>query len=122
MPAMLPVSVAELASIRADAAAAVCTLPCTIERWNKATQTWPTVSQPGLLVGMTEPTAGQLQNYEYMIGDLAAWHIHFPYGTDVRDLDRLVITEDSGITTTLAVNKVLQPRSYTALISVLATE
>lgn len=118
---------AELASIRADVAALACDLTCQIQRSSvtypqagNAVIAWNTAST--VTAGMSEPTAGQLTNYEYMIGDLATWHIRFPYGTDVRELDRLVITENSGTTRTLSVVKFLQPRSYTGLISVLATE
>jgi hypothetical protein len=125
---MVPVGVAELASIQAEVAAAACDLPCQIERsvitpgapGAPTTVTWPV--QSTVKCGMTEPSAGQMTNYEYMIGSLAAWHIRFPVGTDVRELDRLVITEASGLVRTLSVVKLLQPRSYTALISVLATE
>jgi hypothetical protein len=123
-------SASELAQLQKDVAAVACDLPCQIQRSNitygapgtPAVIAWPTVSQPGLLCGMTEPSAGQLTNYEYMIGSLAAWHIRFPVGTDVRELDRLVITENSGLQRTLSVVKLLQPRSYSTLISVLATE
>src|SRR5258708_4245780 len=111
---------AELAQLQADFAAAVCDLSCQIQRWNISTKTWPT--QATVNCGMSEPTAGQLTNYEYMIGDLATWHNRFPFGTDVRELDRLVISLANGATKTLSVVKLLQPRSYTALISVLATE
>src|SRR5258708_3247686 len=121
---------AEMALIQQDVAAAACDLPCQIQRsvttsgapGAPTVVTWPTVSAPGLLAGMKEPSAGQLTNYEYMIGDMATWHIQFPNGTDVRELDRLVITEASGIPRTLSVVKLLQPRSYSALVSVLATE
>ena len=121
---------AEMALIQQDVAAVACDLPCQIQRsvttpgapGAPTVVTWPVVSQPGLLAGMKEPTAGQLTNYEYMIGDMATWHIQFPTGTDVRELDRLVITEASGIPRTLSVVKLLQPRSYSALVSVLATE
>ena len=118
---MTPVSAAELAAIRTEAATAVCDLPCTIKRWDIPTKTRLVVSPTGLLAGMKEPTAGQLTNYEYMIGDLATWHIQFPFGTDVKEQDELLITEGR-LTRTLFVSKYLQPRSYSALESVLATE
>ena len=116
----------EMASIRADTSALACDLSCQIQRSTTSlgpggyTITYPVVAT--ITCGMSEPTAGQLTNYEYMIGDLAAWHVRFPFGTDVRELDRLVITQNNGATRTLSVVKFLQPRSYTALISVLATE
>lgn len=120
---------AELALLRSDFAAAVCDLPCQIERASitypvpgNAVTTWPVISAPTLLCGMTEPSAGQLTNYDYMIGDEATWHIRFPFGTDVKELDRLLITDKDGTVITLSVKKKLKPRSYAALVSALATE
>jgi hypothetical protein len=119
---------AELAQIQADAASAACDLPCVIERAQNTlgaggyTTAWNVVSPPGLKAGMTEPSGGQLANYEYMVGDLAIWHICFPFGTDVQELDRLVITGKDGTVQTLSVIKRLTPRSYAALTSVLAAE
>lgn len=118
----------ELAQIQADAAAVACDLPCLIERSQNTlgaggyTTAWTVVSPTGLKVGMTEPTGGQLANYEYMVGDLATWHIHAPFGTDVQELDRLVITGKDGTVQTLSVVKRLTPKSYPALTSVLAAE
>jgi hypothetical protein len=134
MPTMPAISDAEMASIQADVVAAACDLSCQIERASIAyspgpsgtatssVTTWPVISPPGLLAAMTEPTAGQLQNYEYMIGDQAAWHIRFPVGTDVVERDRLLITDKTGYIRTLSVSKVLKPRSYAVLLSVLAIE
>src|SRR5260370_35399671 len=95
---------AEIALIQQGVAAVACDLPCQIQRsvttpgapCAPTVVTWPVVSQPGLLAGMKEPTAGQLTNYEYMIGDMATWHIKFPTGTDGRELDRFAIQEASG--------------------------
>lgn len=120
MPGMLPDY--ELAQIQADAAAAACDLPCQIERasptWNAsggADLTWQVIAS--VLVGMAEPTASQLENYGYLIGTLAAWQIRLPFGTNVLEQDRLIINGE-----TLLVHKVMQPRSYTALLTVLAAE
>lgn len=115
---------AELAQIQADVAAVACDQPCQIERSSVtygaggATVTWPVVSPPGLLAGMSEPQAGgALGTQEYHLGDKAVWKVRFPVGTDVRELDRLVIAGR-----TLSVAKLLTPHSYAALTSVLATE
>lgn len=119
---------AELAQIQADAAAAACDLPCQIQRSQSTsgaggyTTAWPVVSPVGLRVGMTEPGAGTLANYEYMVGDQATWHVRFPFGTDVQELDRLLVTGKDGSVRTLSVVKKLAPKSYPALTSVLATE
>lgn len=121
---MLPVSAAELASIQADAAAAACDQACTIKRLVRtpeaqggATTTLTTVSPNGLLAGMAEPTAGQLTNYGYLIGSLAAWQVKFPVSTSVQEQDQLFIAGQQ-----LNVVKILSPRSYPGLLTVLATE
>ncbi len=118
---MNPVSSAELARIQADAAA-ILDLPCTVQRSNRtpepeggASVTWATVATCN--AGMKEPTGGQLQNYGYLIGTKAAWQVKLPIGTDVLEQDHLLISGE-----TLEVAKVLTPRSYAALITVLATE
>lgn len=119
---MLPVSAAELASIQADAAAAACDQSCTIKRnvrtpepGGGATTTLTTIATVN--AGMAEPTAGQLTNYGYLIGSLAAWQVKFPVGTNVQEQDQLVIAGQQ-----LNVVKILAPRSYPALLTVLATE
>ena len=114
--------------MRTDVAAVACDLPVQIERSSVsygaggATVTWPVISAVGLTCGMSEPTAGQLTNYEYMIGDQATWHIRFPWGTDVKEQDRLLVTDKDNVVITLSIVKKLKPRSYAALVSVLATE
>lgn len=120
---MLPVSATELAQIQTDAAA-LLDKSCVIQRATRtpepqggATLVWNTISLPGLLVGMSQPTAGQLQNFGYLVGSLAAWQVKLPLGTDVLEQDHLLIAGD-----TLEVVKDLTPRSYAALITVLATE
>ena len=127
---MLPVSVAELASIQADAVAAVCDKTCQIYR--DLTPTTPdkyggSTSSPTntanytlmhtTVAGMAQPTAGELQNYDYIIGDKAAWTVHLPVGTDVLERDHLVIEGQ-----TLEVHILLTPQSYPALLSVLTAE
>lgn len=120
---MLAISAAELASMRADAAEAACDQVCSIDRSTRtpdltsggATLTWPTIET--VMAGMTEPTASQLTNYGYLVGSKAAWQVRFPVGTSVLENDRLIINGE-----TLEVAKVMQPRSYTALVTVLAVE
>ena len=128
---MLPVSAAELASIQADAVAAVCDKTCQI--WRDLTPTTPdkygsstssptntanyTLIHTNVPVGMSQPTAGELQNYDYEIGDKAAWTVHSPVGTDVLERDHLVIEGQ-----TLEVHILLTPQSYPALLSVLTAE
>jgi hypothetical protein len=124
MIAMNPITACELALMRADVTNAVCDQSCVIQRASRtinaqggASVTWSTISPDGLLVGMAEPTAGQLQNYGYLVASLAAWRVQFSYGTDVMHGDRLLI---NGQTLTVQVD--LSPQSYNTLTTVLATE
>lgn len=128
MPNMNMVSTAELTQMQADAARGACDQSCTVKRATLSTlasggqsETWNTVLQNGLntvLVGMAEPTAGQLQNYGYLIGSLAAWQVKFPVaGTNVQERDQLFVAGQ-----VLNVAKDLTPRSYPTLITVLAVE
>lgn len=126
MPTMNPVSARELQQIQADAAAAACSLPCTIQRkavtsdgMGQATETWSTITT--VTVGMAQPTANQLQNFDYLIGALATWQVKLPYGTNVKAQDHLLITGQF-TQQTLVVQVVLEPRSYAALLTVIASE
>lgn len=117
-------SAAELARIQADAQAAACDQACAIYRATSPTTdaySSPTNVMYQLIettvAGVAEPTANQLQNYDFMIGSLAAWHVKLPVGTGVLPHDHLVIGGQ-----TLEVQVVLTPRSYPALESVLASE
>jgi hypothetical protein len=119
---MNPVSTAELTAIQAEAANAACDLSCAIQRTTRtrgpqggATPTFSTLYTVN--AGMSEPTAGQLANYDFMIGDLATWQVKFAVGTDVKEQDRLVIAGQ-----TLTVKKILAPRSYPTLLTCLASE
>lgn len=118
---MNPVSAAEMASIRADAASTLA-LSCVIQRATKVrnqdgfeTETWGTVAT--VMAGMKEPTAGQLQLYADAIGTLAIWAVNTPYGTDVRKFDHLMIGAY-----TLTVQIVLTPQGYDALTTALVSE
>ena len=115
-------SAAELAQIQKDAVAAACDQACAIRRKTTSkdahgseNENWNTISTT--VAGLAEPSGGQLANYEYIIGDLATWQCKLPVGTDVRAQDHLVIGAQ-----TLVVQIVLAPRSYQALITVLASE
>ena len=68
---------------------------------------------------LAQPTSGQMQNYDYLIGNLATWQVRLPYGTDVQRDDQLVI---SGAGLTLRVQAVLGPHSYPVCVHVLASE
>lgn len=118
---MNSISPAELASIQADLAA-ILDKSCTIKRKTRTadglgsfTESWATIAT--VMVGMAQPTAGQLANYDYLIGSLASWQVKFPVGTDVQHQDRLLIGSD-----TLEVQVNLGLRSYPGLLTVLASE
>ncbi len=122
MPAMNPIATAELTSLRAEIAAAACDTSCTIKRQTTTADglgsgsgTYTTVSTVN--VGLKPPNATQLQAYDYMIGASKAWMVKFPYGTDVREQDHLVIGSD-----TLVVQSDVSLSSYSALTMMLAVE
>jgi len=124
MPNMMPVSPYELASMQADAVAAVCDKPCAIMRkvapgrdiYGHQTQSsYQQIAET--MCGVAEPTATHLQNYDYVIGSLAAWQVKLPVGTDIAHQDRIVVEGQ-----TLEVHVLLNPRSYAGLLTVLAAE
>jgi hypothetical protein len=122
------ITAAELAQIQRDVAAIALSLPCLIKRktttkdqFLTATDSWLTISPVGLLCGLTEPSAGQLANYDFLIGSLAAWQVKLPYGTDVQHQDQILVTGEF-TQQTLTVQVVLEPRSYATLLTVLASE
>lgn len=116
----------ELAQIQHDVAVIACSFPCTIQRrtivkdvYGSESETWNTVEDT--VCGMSEPSAGQLQNYDFLIGSLAAWQLKLPYGTDVEHYDRILVTGQF-LQQTLTVQVILEPRSYASLLTVLASE
>lgn len=127
---MNPISASELTSIQTDMAA-LLDLPCLVERktttpdpvgsgsftWRTIYTAWSINNPTGLLAGMAQPNGGQLANYGYLIGSLASWQIKFPVGLTILPQDRLTINGQE-----LTVQIILQPRSYQALLTVLATE
>jgi hypothetical protein len=119
---VLPVSAQELANIQSDVATAVCDQTCIIQRKTTAkdglgseTETWNTIATT--VAGMVQPTGGELQNYAYIIGDKAAWKVHMPVNTNITHQDHLVIAGQ-----TMVVQVLLEPHSYAAMFSVIATE
>lgn len=119
----MSIPAAELAKIQADLVAQACDKVCVIQRGTTATDTFGNPVEGGYatvhttVAGMRQPTAGQLQNYDYRIGSLAAWLVLLPYGTDVLVNDWLIIE-----TQTLYVHVLLNPHSIPGLSCVLAAE
>jgi hypothetical protein len=66
---------------------------------------------------LSQPTGTQLQNYDYLIGALAAWQVRVPVGTSVQATDQLHVGGQ-----VLEVQIVLQPQTYQGAIRLLATE
>ena len=119
---MNSISSAELAQIQSDAAFAALDKPCVIARKTMTRDTVGTESEVYAVnsvtkCGVSEPTAGQLQNYGYVIGSLKAWQVRFPVNTSVQEQDHIIIGSD-----TLEVQVLMSPRSYMALQIVLASE
>lgn len=130
---MLPISADELALIQGDAVAATCDKACVITRTPLNTpDAYGSPSKPSsgystvetTVAGLSEPSAGQLQNYDFVIGSLAAWQVKLPINnpttglpTNVQHQDHLLIDGQ-----TLEVHVILDPRSYASLLTVLAAE
>lgn len=119
---MLPISAAELAQIQSDVAAAALDKTCQILRPTNTPNsrgvppgTFTTIAT--VACGMRQPTGTHLQNFDYLIGGLATYQVQFPVGTDVKAQDHLVIDGQE-----LTVQIVLNPQSYPALLTVLASE
>src|SRR6266567_3072801 len=98
-------------------------LDCTIQRRPQAsdaygspgTGTYSTIAT--CKAGMKQPSATLLENYAYLIAAKSTWHVRLPIGQDVQHQDLLLIGADK-----LEVQVVLQPRSYAATTSLLASE
>lgn len=121
---MLAVSASELASIQADVVSAVCDKTCFIYKiTGEASDGYGTqhptyASTPIVTVaGLSEPSGTQLQNFDYLLASLKVWQVKLPVGTNVDQHDHLVI---DGVT--LNAEVLLEPRSYQALLIVLASE
>lgn len=79
------------------------------------TETWTTLASAAPC-GLSEPSAGKLQQYAALIGSAQAWQVSFLYTTDVARNDRLTI---GGQIMRVQVNMTLG--SYSTLTQVLAT-
>lgn len=66
---------------------------------------------------VNQPSAQLLQNYDYVIGDVSAWVVRLPVGTNVKESDLLTIGGQK-----LKVQVLLAPRSYPVALRVLAAE
>lgn len=119
---MLPIGPDELLAIQSDAVDATCDKTCKIYRKTRtsdgmgsSTETWALIETT--VAGLGEPTANELQNYDFEIGDKETAKVRLPIGTDAIAQDHLVIDGQ-----TLEINILLNPKSYEIFHSVLATE
>lgn len=113
---------AELAQIQADVVAIACDKKCQHYRKTRSadgmggyTETYSLLETT--VAGMTQPSAGELANYSYIIGDKAAWTVRLPMSINAIEQDRLVIEGN-----TLEVHVLLNPKSYEVFHSVIAVE
>lgn len=111
----------EIAQIQADAAA-LLDKSCSIQRKTRTadgagsfTEVYATLDTVN--AGLSQPTQQLLQNYDFLVGSLSTWLLRFPVGTDVQHQDHAII--DGQV---LEIHVVLTPRSYQALLTVLAAE
>ncbi len=121
---MRAISAAEMTAIRTEALA-ILSIDCAIQRkttakdaWGSETETFATVVsvKVGIQVIMRH-TPGDLLAYADLIGARTAWRVNFPYSTDVRLQDHLVVGTD-----TMVVQAILNQQSYSSLTTVLAGE
>lgn len=128
---MLAVSQAELAAIQQEAVSAACDKTAAIYRdltegtpdaygsssSSKSDTSAYTLMYSGVPAGMSEPTGGELQNFDFTIGDKIAWKLHMPVGTGLQERDHVVIESQ-----VLEVHVILTPRSYPALLAAICAE
>ena len=118
---MNPVSASELASIQNDLNA-LLDKDCTIKAPSTTNDAWGSQAEDYTVVGtckvlVSQPSGSLLANYEFIVGDLNTWMVKAPVGTNIREQYHLVIDGQ-----TLVVQVVLQPKSYTGLLTILAAE
>lgn len=116
------VSAQELAQIQADTVAAVCDKTCVTQRPTKAkdgllSETDDFITVETTVIGLSEPTGSQLQNFDYKIGSLKAFQGKMPVNANVQEQDHLLVNGQE-----LIVQALLTPRSYASLLTVLITE
>jgi hypothetical protein len=119
---VLPVSAAELASIRADLTAAVCDTPCVQKRATKTPDAYGTSTESlstiaTFNIGLEKPSGGLLTEFADLIASQRTWLTHCPYGQDVRQKDQLIVSGK-----TLIVQELLDLQSMAGLHDVLVTE
>ena len=119
---MLPIGANELASIQNDAVAVACDKVCEIYRKTRTPDGMGSYTEEYALIettvaGLGEPTANELQNYDFEIGDKETAKIRLPIGVDATHQDHLVIEGQI-----FEVHILLNPKSYEIFHSVLATE
>ncbi len=98
-------------------------LDCTIQRrpqssdayGSPGTGTYSTIAT--CKAGMKQPNATLLQNYAYLIAAKSTWQVRLPEGQDVQHQDLLLIGTDK-----LEVQVILQPRSFSLAVNLLASE
>ena len=118
---MNAISCSELESIQNDAVKAVCDKTCVTQRPTKAkdgllseTDDFETVETT--VIGLSEPTGSQLQNFDYRIGSMKAFQGKMPVNANVAEQDHLLVDGQE-----LIVQVILTPRSFAALKTVLVT-
>lgn len=116
-----PISAGELAQLQADMNSL---MEQSIAIWRRSISQGPTgnviesYALNSTVKGtLSQPTAGMLANYDYLVGSLAAWAVRVPVGTSIQATDHLIVSGQ-----TLEVQIVLAPQSYQGAIRVLATE
>ena len=112
-----------LALIQRDAVAAACDTSADIypkvttkDAYATGVDTWPTRSAT-VPAGLRQPSATELQNFDFLIGSKVAWTVLMPVGTVVHPQDHLVIEGQ-----TLEVHVPLTPTSYPALLAIICAE
>jgi head-tail adaptor len=66
---------------------------------------------------LAQPSAGMLQNYDYLVGSVSSWLLRVAVGTDIRINDRLTVGS-----LTVRVQVLLQPQSYQTSMRFLCAE
>lgn len=115
---------AELAELQADLVSQVCDQSvqlfkptATSDAYGSPANSYPNTPTATTVCGVRIPTASELQNYDYKIGDKAAYHVDFPVGTQIGEQWRAVIGGQ-----TLEVHVLLTPQSYPGLLSTICVQ
>lgn len=121
MPGLL--TTPQLTAMRAAATAALDLAGVQVQRATRTqdnegtySDAWATIAT--VAGGWAQPSAAIMAAYAGVIGSLKSWVVRLPYGTAVRNGDRLVMPSGD----TLVVQADLTQRSYATCVRVLATE